>query len=544
VSQLSQVTTPLDTDDPFPRTIRPRSDKPRKRYAVVAVNGFLTGALTEDGRELTFDELVAYLPEMGPTLFVTLNQAAEFVLKLHERYSANATWNAGIVPGDERAFTGPGEFRVPLRTTYPVRFFGWRSTHKGTPNRMHHAIDPLTYHARHLHEMCPPVGGETPIRTLLRWGVALRDFCQAHNWEVRPTQGATVSQALTDSRFYPGARRKVPKCINARAREHLPGNHWKLLVKPEKVYPNAIYLDQSRCHHYHAEHVGLPDANELWAYGRFWDLARIMWENVPSQFYGLYCLDLAHSGSYHCFDWIRGDLTKQFIWSSELPHVLDMGYRVTGVRAMWGSPVRDQGIPAYARWAQDQLDTYPGQPWLKPLLVSLYGVLACTPKQPVSWYAQAKKGDVAEIFVGARHATGYRAKGKQKIEPRIANVLHRGLIEAATRSETVGMAQHLNRRAISVYHLYVDGIIVEDEESRPVPELPAPWRCDKYLQDYCGQDDISFTSRQMSKQPGRSLHRGKPVNVSSPRREMNARTTARKARRASYRPPASGPEHQ
>src|SRR6185312_6975177 len=53
-------------------------------------------------------------------------------------------------------------------------------------------------------------------------------------------------------------------------REHLPGNHYQAAVPcdTETEY-EADYLDQTRCHHFHAIAAKLPDANYLYGYGNF-----------------------------------------------------------------------------------------------------------------------------------------------------------------------------------------------------------------------------------------------------------------------------------
>jgi hypothetical protein len=475
--------------------VKPRSSKPRRHYPVVAVDGWLN-VLTEDGQAFTFAEFLAVLPEWPPTLFVTFNSSGELTLRIHNHFKDHATWatnwNCRIVKDEDR----------PGREKAFVTFFGWKSERKHDTNRYHHITDATTFHARSLDEMCPPLDGEPPIKTLLRWGVAVRDFCQANNWEVRATQGSTVSQALTDTRFYPNPRRKVTKHINARARKYLPGCYWSLEVTADKVWHNAIYIDQRRAHHYHAEHTPLPDANELWAYGRFLDLDRIVYGHIPDDFYGLCCVDMERPARPYLFDWIHPseNLTKYFVWSSELPQLFDMGYRVTGVRAMWGSMQRDTGIPLYSQWAQQQLDEHSNDTWIKPLLLSLYGILACCPRIPHAWYAKARRGDIEEIVIGSQRAVGRQVEGKRQIESRTANVIHRGLIEAATRAETVAMANLLNSAAIGVLHIYVDGIIAED---RPVGILPAPWRLDRYLTDYRGHNDTWFSSNEINRMPGR-----------------------------------------
>jgi hypothetical protein len=333
----------------------------------------------------------------------------------------------------------------------------------------------------------------------------LRDFCAENNLEIRPTMGGISSQFLTDPRFYPNARRKVPAQTNDRAREHLPGNHYKLNVYPS---PNrdyrALYIDQHRAHHYHAKLTHFPHADHLYAYGYFRNLSRCYRDTVSPRFMGLYCLDLLAPSRGRHYSWLgmAREIKAAFVYTSELTHLLDMGYKVTGVRAAWGSHHQDTGLNKYAAWACEQLDRHADAPWLKPLLLSTYGTLACRPTYAEAVFKQAKRGTKTTMLTGRRSLTGTMVQRPQKLEPGIVNVIQRGMIEAATRSESIALAQYLEHKGQRILAIYADAVIIEQDDDRPLPLLFDPWEVKRTLNHYQPINTQAFTSDSMTRLPG------------------------------------------
>lgn len=491
---------------PPARTVKPRK-RTRNALPIVAVGR--DNFLAESGETGTMPELVDQLPRMPSTLFATLESSSDFVAMLSQTFilkdNASWTWRAHC---DERNMTAPNGFMRASRVTTVVNYFGWQGAdhNKGC---YHRAIDPVTFSGQQLREL---MRGDAvdDVRLLLHWTTLLRDFCAENNLDIRPTQGSVAAQFLTDPRFYPRARRKVPAKINERARESLPGNHYYLNVRPDRSNNfTAHYLDQHRAHHYHARTTPLPDSDHCYAFGRFTDLAKSDLKTDP-HFYGLYCLDLIAPKIRLGFDWIGvglheriGDsLESVFIYSNELQHLRDVGYRVRSVRAAWGSSRRDTGIPQYAQWAESQLDRYSDAPWLKPLLLSTYGVLATKPKERESIFRLAKRGEPVRVKTGRRELNGYRVTSPKKLEPGVAHVLQRGMIEAATRSESIGLAQWLDFTGHTILSIYADAVIVEADDDRPLPDLPEPWRCKRELNHLQFINQQAFMSDGMTKLPG------------------------------------------
>lgn len=462
-------------------------------------------ALTEDGELMTQQELHRRLPKMPSTLFIRMD-AAQYVVKLDAHYRKHypGTWNCRFITKESNLIAQG--FMKPVRETVVCHYFGWQTRGKGD---YHKILDPLIF----LEKKIPHESGKPYIQTLLEWGVAVRDFCDDSGIEVRATAGAISSQFLTDPRFYPNARRKVPRATNERVREVLPGNYYSLTVVPrgDREY-TAYYMDQHSAHHYHAQRLALPHSDELYAYGRFDDLAECVFDGVWDNFHGLYCLDLAVSENRANPRWIRdwlhhrvgepGVLEKRYVYSNELQHLYDHGYRVIGVRAAWGSHKRDEGLNQYAAWASQQLEERGRAPWLKRLLLATYGALAIAPKDSVSLYARAKKGEFVSVRVGAETFTGRKIQQRMKLEPRFANVLHRGMIEAACRSYSIGYATYLEGKGYYVLSIYSDAVVVEVNDDLPEPPELEPWRLKRTLHHLRFINAQAYQSAEESKIPG------------------------------------------
>lgn len=488
------------------RVVKPRLGRYHHRPVVAIYDGW---ALSEDGELVTERQLIRKLPKMSSTIFIRL-RAAEWVVLLDRSYRADypGTWNCRFVTKESNlipmqykgTFTG---LVHPVREQIVCHYFGWKTKGAGD---YHKVLDPLIFSDKK-----PPKGDKPYIQVLLEWGVGLRDFCSDNRLDLRSTAGGISGQFLTDSRFYPDARRKVPTATNARVREVLPGNYYYLNVLPEngREY-TAYYLDQHSSHHYHASETTFPDSDELYAYGRFTDLAECVFKDTWKNFYGLYCLDLEpprHPSSRWVRDWLghsmgSDTLTKQFVYSNEVLHLRSAGYKVLGVRAAWGSHKADTGLNKYALWARDQLDSQPELPWLKRLLLATYGVLAVTPRNHLSLYARASKGELTSVQVDDHKFTGYKIVQKTKLEPRIANVLHRGMIEAACRSETINYADWMENSGYQILSIYSDAVIVEADQDLPVPLTPEPWRLKRTLTHLRFLNAQAYRSAEESKIPG------------------------------------------
>lgn len=508
------------------RVVRPR----QRRFQPLPVIAIHDGeALSETGELCTEVQLLRALPKMSSRLFIRMDAAA-YVAKLDKRYRKHypGTWNCRFITKESNLIV-PNGFMRAIREQVVCHYFGWQTSGRGD---YHKILDPFIF----LEKKLPEDEDKLYIQTLLEWGVAIRDFCAENGLEVRCTAGSISGQFLTDPRFYPNARRKVPAATNKRVREALPGNYYSLGVVPEDMREyTAYYLDQHGAHHYHASRIEFPHGDELYAYGRFIDRAECVFTTTWSGFYGLYCLDLrAPSRSPRWIrDWldhavgIPGILEKRYVYSNELQQLFDYGYTVAGVRAAWGSHKRDRGLNAYAQWALHQLDKHRGSPGIKRLLLATYGVLAVTPTDSVSLYARAAKGDLASVRIGAETFTGHKVARKIKLEPRIANVLHRGMIEAECRSESIGYADYLDRRGYNVLSIYSDAVIVEDDDDQDLPIIPEPWRLKRTLHHLQFINTQAYKSAEETKIPGgvgrEILRYTSPQGTGKPPRPRNSK---------------------
>ena len=505
-----------------PRTVK-SNRRTYKSLPVVAVFG--DSFLAESGETGTATQLIKELPEYEATLFCTVG-AADFVAMLGQKYLLThpSTWQVVIAPEHEASVIRAGQFERSSRVTVVINQFGWHSP--GKRSTFHRVLDPVVMYQKGLNEIMPNLEGDT-IRRLLQWAIIIRDFCAENNLQVKPTLGSISSQLLRHPRFYPSARRKVPRKINERARENLPGNHYFLNVTPDESNNfSAIYLDQRRAHHYHVRTAPLPNSNNCYAYGDFTNLNHITFPSTDPHFMGLYCLDLDAPPERPAYDWIGGDLNAVFIYSNELTHLLDYGYSIRGVRAAWGSVKRDWGIQRYAEWAESQLDLYGDPIWLKMLLHSAYGCLATRPMTRKTVYRLAKRGEPVALRTGRRKLTGLLVETPRKLEPGIAHVIQRGMIEAATRSESIGLAQWLTHQGHNILSIYADAVIVED--TGPLPEfIPEPWRIKEELTHLEFITAQAFRSDQMTKLPGVShaemIRDRRPITVNGHRIGITAR---------------------
>lgn len=483
--------------------VKPRT-RATKPLPVVAIGSDYF--LAESGETGSFAELVEQLPTLSPTLFCAVG-AADIVAMFTSTYLLRTpdSWQVRA-SAHERNVCAPTDTFRAARVSTAIHFFGWK---RAKNDGYHKIIDPVVLYGQGIDDIWPHTVSvvDDPewqkVTKLLKWGIELRDFCHKNGVDVRPTLGSIASQFLTDRRFYPDARRKVPAKINQRARENLPGNHYFLNVKasPHTHY-EAYYLDQHRAHHYHARTTALPDSNHCYAYGRFIDLEEISFADTIPEFSGLYCLDLEAPKRIPPFMWTTGG-ERQFVYSCELPHLRDAGYGVLGVRAAWGSLRQDTGLKGYATWAEKQLDAYGDPAWLKPLLLATYGTLATRPVTGESIFRLAKTGTPVRIKTGARELGGLLVRSTRKLEPKIAHVLQRGMIEAACRSESVGLAQWLDSEGYTVLSIYADAVMVEADDDKPLPPiLIDPWRCKRELRHLRFINRQAFTSDSMTKLPG------------------------------------------
>jgi hypothetical protein len=197
-----------------------------------------------------------------------------------------------------------------------------------------------------------------------------------------------------------------------------------------------------------------------------------------------------------------GDYRRGFFYSNELPYLAALKVRIRHIIACWVSPDKDTGLNKYAEWAVEQVQkaSESSKPWLKPTLLSTYGVLASKPKHLEFGYKHAKGGEPKKYPCGSGFIDVEAKRTKKAREPLMANVIHRGMIEAQTRLRSLEFAKELTAHVYTILAIYADSIFVES--TKPLPLIEPPWRVQEYLTSLRFQSSTHFTSQEISKTPG------------------------------------------
>lgn len=459
-----------------------------------------------------------------PPAIVVAPNAAYFVAELNEQYKTDELWQYRATPIERTKFSPNPDKKQPRVADTLVNYFGWKGSSYQTDrgkvaNRRghwHHPLDPHLFSALRIIDL---IGGTTP-GDLLAWGKDVREWCQRHKLALSPTAGGLGGQLLRDPRFYPHARRKVPRATNELAREQLPGNYYKLFW-PEHTPVDATYLDMSASHHYTAAQLTFPSANRLYARGRFrttettetprprselWAPSGTHRYNAVIQSYGLFRLQLnvpALKADQFPPPYLETAGRKQaYVYSNELPLLKRLGVEIEGIDAAWSSHDTDDGLNRYAQWAltETALMSTLRKRWAKVILLATYGNLAARTRSTEFGYRTAKRGTPREYPAGP-----YVLPVVAHIDPRerefpTVNVVHRGMIEAEQRRIVLDQALALTNAGQQVLCIYADAIMVRSD--RALPFLEPPWRIDTHLTRVRFYAATAFTSDELSKMPG------------------------------------------
>jgi hypothetical protein len=451
-------------------------------------------------------------------MFVCHNPHRVFQV-LHEAFHDDPEWNVRFsVNAGERFYLSDGASKEPkVRTTKDIRigFFGFRTANRTT--KYFHPICPHDF----VNDFREYGNADWPeyIR-MYHWGGSIRKWMRKHKLRFTATRGGLAAQLLRDKRFYPSARRKVPKLTNENARAAMPGNFYAMAEKyvPSRenigtMIPAVYLIDQQNAHHYAAETVELPNANTLFARGRFATLSdapyvrdkRIGFENLLSE-YGLFRVRAWVPNRWGGMvpPWNnQTELTNLFLFSNELGMARELGVEIRHISYAWTSRDLDQGLAKYAQWAQREVAESPEhRGWLKPTLLSAYGILGVRPRQMEMAYWQSLSGEPFRYLLGPTPITMKRMRTTKEIQPAIANVIHRGMIEAETRKLSIQLARQLETEGHTVVAIHADAVLVKDE-GQQLPLLPPPWRVKDRLTHFKAIDAVSFHSDQVTVMPGR-----------------------------------------
>ncbi len=504
--------------------------KPRQNYKVdmpIAVCDSAGKVWYENKTDMGCDwDLVEYVRYMrdnwprdregssrGTPVMLVCHNPHRIFQRLHEVFADDPEWNARFsVNTGEKFYVRDGATREPkVRTSQDIRisFFGFRD-----PNRKTKYFHPISPHD--FMENFRTYGEDDwpEYIRLYHWGGNVRKWMRKHKLRYTSTRGGLAAQLLRDKRFYPHPRRKVPKHTNEKARAALPGNFYAM---PEKYMDNiipAVYvLDQKNAHHWAAETVPLPNANTLFARGRFATLSdepfmrekRMGFDNLLSE-YGLFrCrVWMPKTVTNVIRPWTDQDgLTNIFLFSNELQMAKELGVEIRHISYAWTSRELDTGLAQYAEWAQREATENPDhRAWLKPTLLSAYGILGVRPRPMEMAYYRSLSGKPFRYLLGPTPIMMKRIRTAKDIQPPIANLIHRGMIEAETRKLSIELAVQLEAEGHTVIAIHSDSVLVKDE-GQQLPLLPPPWRVKDRLSHFKALDRVSFHSDQVTILPGR-----------------------------------------
>jgi hypothetical protein len=260
--------------------------------------------------------------------------------------------------------------------------------------------------------------------------------------KLRPSPGSLGSALLRASPEWSREKRQpAPWFISQLAREHLPGNHYKVSsVFSGKPIPHCYYLDQESSHHKISSSIPLPHPSHLRARGYLRAAENEMtprWAQ-PSDLKGhvglLYCV--IESGMIppkleHLYPpWaLQRGRSAQWVWTPELPffqhdHRLHLSHIVYALT----SHKPDTALWEYADWALEQRER-PDKQTIKSSLLAAYGMLACRTDRPLEVYSVhgRKKPPRAELCDLPLLPNVYRSTVKRKRIPSIQNVIARGV---------------------------------------------------------------------------------------------------------------------
>lgn len=436
-----------------------------------------------------------------PIMLVCHNPHKVFI-EAHEVFKNDPDWQVRLNATQSDANT-----RVNSLDNLHVKLFGFRDDNRHT--RYFHPICPLDF--MHTFDKYGDPRYPEYVR-LYEWAGHVRKWIQKNKLRYAQTRGGLAAQLLRDPKFYSQARRKVPKLTNERARDALPGNFYAATLE-KKMWSRVYVIDQENAHHYAARTVNLPSANDLFAKGRYRELSdspfarpgSTPYERIMSE-YGLLRLRVfvprGLKGTIP--QWAsKRELVNIYAYSNEIPLLESLGIEIRHISYAWTSEGTDQGLARYAEWAEQEVRrNEPQRAWLKPTLLSAYGILGARPRILESAFWNSEKGEPTPYIFGAYADTFKRIRTQREVQSPIANVIHRGMIEAETRRLSITLARQLEAEGHTVIAVHADALIVNDE-GQQLPLLPPPWRVKDQLSQFKVLDKVSFESESLTILPGR-----------------------------------------
>jgi hypothetical protein len=506
----------MNSED-IPRTVKPRR-KPKEPCDLPIIAIHDKDIWVERTQKLLPISELPSLVVTEPSSIFALHNAGTILAPLNEIYEKNPRWQYKLTPIERELYNPNGEkARFTVREVI-VNFFGFsrpKGNHRLKP-KYHYPLDPLVF----CRKTAPEIRGRDTdgeltytLFALYEWAKDVRNFIQEQELRLGATSGGIAAQLLRDSRFFPEPRRKVPAATNEAARARLPGNYYRLNKEPGE-YLRAYYLDQENAHHTCALELQFPDPDYLYAKGNFDSESSEIWSHAGSAHFekiirqhGLFRLKISspHRTAAIAPPYLETvGVREAYIYSNELPMFYALGGRVEGIIAAWTSPKVCKGLNRYARWAIDELKGKPPETreWLKPTLLSTYGLLASKPKNLEYGFRTSTAGEPKKYPVGAVDLPVMARTSTKAIEPGFANVIHRGMIESETRKRSIELANWLASYDLDIVGVYADSVFVSSRDNAALPLLPPPWGIKYELTGLRFFNPVSFHSRELTKMPG------------------------------------------
>lgn len=355
------------------------------------------------------------------------------------------------------------------------------------------------------------------VEQMTRFATDLQAFCHEHKLRSSWTAAGIAGQLL--KRVH-RQKRKVPKATNARAREHLPGNFYRITLprpvseqeQPLRIRGEVLEVDMQGAHHWAAMHLNPPVSDQLYAWGGYYQVnptpvytGKKLDRIIRSEHGLLLCavesyarLDpLAHPATNH-----QG-MKWRYLWTPEIPLLQQTpGVSIHAIAAGWTAPEPDHDLNEYAWWAANQQQNAPPhrRRWQKQALLAAYGLLAARPRAYTS-LTRWGRGDPMTVTLPSGHHAHGRVRTTPEAEPRTTNVIWRGMIEAWTRAETITQARQLRADGWRIISIYADAIYIIAQDDR-TPQLRAGWRTAQRLHNMTLDSSTHFTSNEIDKLPG------------------------------------------
>lgn len=498
------------------RIVRPRSPRFVPRYLIALDNRCVY--LERTRATLPRAELPRVLAAEPSAILIGQDVWYSVLRQMLDTFGKHPTlFQYRLTPRNKTTWTD-GVVSRPIPSDAMVNLLGWKAT-PDTKAKFHYPLDPVLFCRAGIDDLYPDLD-RSRIERLFLWGKDVREWCQANRLVVKPSAGGLAAQLLRNPSFYPEARRKVPKLINSIARTQLPGNYYHLRAKRDRLY-RAIYLDMADAHHAMAKRIRFPDANSLHAYGYWGAETRRKFADGNSEL-------LARPGIFdvtirtalvpsHLFPppYLQRDSTYRcWLYSNELSELTEFSAKIETVHAALVSDKpepRGTGLNAYAEFAIQQLRKERAyRPWLKPTLHATYGMLAARPVEFETGLYQSSSLTTGEYHIGPESFPVYIHSANGTPEPRIANVIHRGMIEAEVRKEALHLARMLSQAdGEDILCIYADSLIIRDRGNNPdengvsqLKLLPGPWRIKAHLTNLRFFDSTHFVSDELTRMPG------------------------------------------